>query len=118
MVGKSGSVEFRRAPGVVTAKKAKHWIAFTMAFLEMAVQFNPESLAASMQTAPDLRTLYYPDFQEQLLMCARRIGIYGNLDTRLVQSDDPRTLHITCMAQENLDILRQLDPDYHYSTNS
>jgi len=27
-----GSIEFRRAPGVVTAKQAKHWIAFIMAF--------------------------------------------------------------------------------------
>ena len=39
--GKPGSSEFRRGPGVVTAKKAKHWIAFTMAFVDMAVQLNP-----------------------------------------------------------------------------
>ncbi|KAI1477317.1 hypothetical protein F4774DRAFT_389638 [Daldinia eschscholtzii] len=30
---KPGSVEFRRSTGVDTAKKAKHWIAFTMAFV-------------------------------------------------------------------------------------
>jgi hypothetical protein len=28
-----GSIEFRRPPGVITAKKAKHWIAFTLAFV-------------------------------------------------------------------------------------
>ncbi|KAL8713432.1 MAG: hypothetical protein Q9225_006786 [Loekoesia sp. 1 TL-2023] len=35
--GGTGSIEFRRPPGVVTAKKAKHWIAFTMTFVEMAI---------------------------------------------------------------------------------
>lgn len=44
--GGTGSTEFRRPPGVVTAKKAKHWIAFTMTFVEMAIQFNPSALAA------------------------------------------------------------------------
>ncbi|KAF5017107.1 hypothetical protein F66182_11014 [Fusarium sp. NRRL 66182] len=28
-----GSIEFRKPPGVISAKKAKHWIAFTLAFV-------------------------------------------------------------------------------------
>ncbi len=117
-VGGSGSIEHRRAPGVATTKKAKHWIAFTMAFLDMAAQFSPESLAARVQAAQDLGTVSHPDFQVQLLTCARHLGIYGILDPRLFQSDDPRTLHITTMLPECLALLQEIDPDYHYSVNA
>jgi Putative amidoligase enzyme len=61
--GKPGSIEFRGPPGVVTAKKAKLWIAFAMAFLDVALQFNPEALAAHVQAAIHLCEVYHPDFQ-------------------------------------------------------
>ena len=89
-----------------------------MAFIDMAVQFNPVSLAARVQATEDLGTVSHPDFQDQLLTCARHLGVYSILDPRLAQSDDPRTLHMTNMSSHLLDLLRETDPNYHYSHNS
>ena len=55
----SGSIEFRRASGVVTAKQAKHSIAFTIAFIEMAMQFNPDNFACHVQSNPILQDLNF-----------------------------------------------------------
>lgn len=113
--GKSGSIEFRRAPGVVTAKQAKHWIAFTMAFIEMAMQFSPDSFASYVQSSPVLQDLSFADFESKLLACARQLDVYAPLDPRLRQPDTPRTLHITMMDPDSLRWLQQHDPDYRYS---
>ncbi|KAL8730745.1 MAG: hypothetical protein Q9181_004551 [Wetmoreana brouardii] len=111
----SGSIEFRRAPGVETAKKAKHWIAFTMAFIEMAMQFNPNDLARYAQSNPVLHDLTFQHFESTLLDCARQIDVYVQLDPRLRQPDNPRTLHITTMQKDRIRILQQLDKDHHKS---
>jgi hypothetical protein len=115
--GGFGSIEFRRAPGVVNVKKAKHWIAFVMAFVEMAIQFNPTSFAASVQEASALQYLGFPEFEAQLLRCAKTIGVYAQLDPRLRQPDDARSLHITVMTKELLQSLQRIDPGYHFSSN-
>lgn len=116
--GGTGSIEFRRPPGVVTAKKAKHWIAFTMTFVEMAIQFNPSALADYIDDIPHLSSMYHPDFTEQFLTCARRLEVYAVLDPRLEQTDEPRSLHITLMTRERLKMLRTLDDDYKLSPNA
>lgn len=117
--GGSGSIEFRRPPGVVTAKKAKHWIAFAMTFVEMAIQFNPSALAAYMvDNLPELNSAYHTDFQDHFLACARRLGTYAILDPRLQQSDEPRSLHITLMTMDRFMRLREFDNDYQLSPNA
>ena len=110
--GGHGSIEFRRPPGVTTAKKAKHWIAFTMAFMEMAIQFNPSRLASHIQGLEDLSSMYHPDFVCQLLASARILDIYHHLDARLRQSDEPRSLFMCSMLPQRLDELRSLDSEY------
>lgn len=114
----TGSIEFRRAPGVTTTKQAKHWIAFTMSFIEMAMQFNPDKLARYKMSNPLLQDLTFQDFETRLLDCARQIGVYAQLDPRLRQPDNPRTLHITAMSEARLRHLQQLDKDYRYSVRA
>ena len=113
--GGPGSIEFRRPPGVVTAKQAKHWIAFTMAFIEMAMQFRPNTFACYVRSNPVLHDLSFAEFESNLLACAKKIGVYAQLDPRLRQADNPRTLHITMMVNDTLQWLQQHDTDYHYS---
>ena len=111
-VGGHGSLEFRRPPGVATAKKAKHWIAFAMTFLDMAIQFNQVGLSTAVQTASRLKEVYHPDFEKQLLTCARRLSTFPILDARLRQQDDPRSLYISNMVDEDLTWLTSIDADY------
>ena len=113
--GGHGSIEFRRPPGVVNGKKAKHWVAFTLAFVEMAIQFNPSRLASHVQSNSDLSQVYYPDFEAALLACARQLGIECQLDPRLRQTDEPRSLHITMMTPDRLHWLQRHDIEYRLS---
>jgi hypothetical protein len=82
-----GSVEFRRPPGVVTAKKAKHWIAFTMAFVDMAMRTDLDLIArrllkhhhrrhrtAGMTSRPSF------DFDDLLLASAESLGVNSIFD--------------------------------------
>ncbi|KAF7549500.1 hypothetical protein G7046_g8334 [Stylonectria norvegica] len=103
--GRSGSIEFRRPPGVVTAKKAKHWVAFTMCFVWMAIRFDTELFIAKFQGATNFQEINHPDFQSQLLEAAREIGEDGRLDPRLLQQDDPTKLHITQIGKRALEWL-------------
>ncbi|KAL8824674.1 MAG: hypothetical protein Q9191_004891 [Dirinaria sp. TL-2023a] len=116
--GGHGSIEFRRPPGIVTAKKAKHWIAFTMAFMEMALQFNPSRLAEHIRRVEDLSSMYHPDFERQLLDSARAINLYHHLDPRLQQYDEPRSLYMCSMHPQRLAILRSLDSEYCHSLST
>lgn len=111
-IGGHGSIEFRRPPGVVNAKKAKYWIAFTMTFLDMAVQFNPESFAETVGRTERVRDIRHPVFEDQFLECARRLNTYEILDPRLRQLDEPRSLYISNMTEKKLGLLQDLDPDY------
>ncbi|OTB11902.1 hypothetical protein K445DRAFT_26158 [Daldinia sp. EC12] len=116
--GKSGSVEFRRSTGADTAKKAKHWIAFTMAFVWMSVKFSPETfIDASSRIQGDFRKVYHPGFQDRLLESAREIGEYWNLDPRLQQEDDLENLHITLMDNASFEWLNRKRRGYHWSKN-
>lgn len=105
----------RRPPGVSSAKQANHWIAFTMAFVEMALHFKPDRFASYVQSNPLMSDLSFTDFETKLLQCARKLGFYAQLDPRLRQTDYPRSLHITLMDADTLDWLRQYDWDYHFS---
>ena len=116
--GGHGSIEFRRPPGVTTAKKAKHWIAFTISFVELAITFDPSSLPMMVRQSSRLDTLYRPAFEERLLECARRVNVYAQLDPRLRQQDEPRTLHITNMQAQRLRSLQAIDEEYQLSPNA
>lgn len=121
-VGGSGSIEFRRPPGVVEAKKAKHWIAFTMAFVEMVVQFNPayflhRPLPANEDESVERSYLHREEkaFDHYLLACAKRLGVYAQLDPRLGQPDNTQSLHITSLGKEAMELaatVRGLSVEY------
>ncbi|KAF2188329.1 hypothetical protein K469DRAFT_703837 [Zopfia rhizophila CBS 207.26] len=119
-----GSVEFRRPPGVVTAKKAKHWIAFTMAFVDMAMRTYLGRIARWLPKYQHRRhtagTTSRPtfDFDDLLLASAESLGVLSIFDPRLRQSDEPRSLHITMMRSDYFDWLRRFDDDYHLSVNA
>ncbi|KAL8834341.1 MAG: hypothetical protein Q9170_003796 [Blastenia crenularia] len=114
-----GSIEFRRPPGVVTAKKAKHWIAFAMAFVDMAIQFDPSALAPQIaNNLAGLYPAYHPDFRQQFLACARQLGVYAILDARLSQTDEPWSLHITEGTLKWYKSLHDFDPNYKLGPNA
>lgn len=121
--GGFGSIEFRRPPGVVDAKRAKHWIAFTMAFVEMAIQFNPaqafhQPSLLNRNLEPSGSDSFDSDcFKTYLLACAKQLGIFAQLDPRLYQVDNTRSLHITTLGNEALEWLQQHDQHYHFSVN-
>ncbi|KAH3908047.1 hypothetical protein HBI56_150000 [Parastagonospora nodorum] len=102
-----GSVEFRRPPGVVNSKKSKHWIAFAMAFIEMAMQQG-----TSIEQLGNQRPARQDNFDALLLGAARSIDEYATLDARLYQSDEPTSLHITMMNDQQLGYLLRIDKDY------
>jgi hypothetical protein len=118
-----GSVEFRRPPGVVTSKKAKHWIAFTMSFINMALRTNLDRLVRRLiklhvqRRNPDTVGISV-DFEAMLLASAETLGIRATLDPRLRQLDEPRSLHITMMRPDQISRLRDFDKDYHLSANA
>jgi hypothetical protein len=118
-----GSVEFRRPPGVVTSKKAKHWIAFTMSFINMALRTNLDRLVRRLiklhvqRRNPDTVGISV-DFEAMLLASAETLGIRATLDPRLRQLDEPRSLHITMMRPDQVSRLREIDKDYHLSANA
>ena len=116
--GGPGSIEFRRPPGVVNRKKAKHWIAFTLSFIELAIQFDPSAIPRLVTSHTDLDTIHCPAFEEKLMEHARRLGVYAQLDPRLQQLDEPRTLHITMMQPWRTAWLAALDSDYQLSPNA
>lgn len=113
--GKAGSIEFRRPPGVSTAKKAKHWVAFTMSFVYLAIRANPSCLSSRVQESVGLDSIHHPDFLEDLLHCARELGIDDQLDVRLIQPDDVDRLHITMAQPEAVAWLRSLNLGYNFT---
>ncbi|PSN68249.1 hypothetical protein BS50DRAFT_633861 [Corynespora cassiicola Philippines] len=102
-----GSIEFRRPPGVVNSKKAKHWIAFTMSFIDMAMRQRQDHVAR-ICVAQDRQS----EFEARILDSAKALGVYAQLDPRLRQLDRPRCLYTSAISQESLDILRAVDPEY------
>ncbi|KAI1322547.1 hypothetical protein F5Y16DRAFT_413188 [Xylariaceae sp. FL0255] len=113
--GGSGSVEFRRPPPVATAKKAKHWIAFTMSFVHMALRASPETLAAKIAEAERWGDVSHPDFQEDILKSARELGIDFQLDVRLCQEDDVQRLHFTMINEAARTWLQSLNLGYKFT---
>lgn len=117
--GRAGSIEFRRPPGVSTAKKATHWVAFTLSFIWMAMRFKSEYYIQQFDNntgAP--RSGYHPDFQRLLLKAADQIGESVHLDARLLQQDNPGELHITNMSAQAFRWLQGQDSRYRWSKNS
>ena len=111
----SGSVEFRRPPGVVTAKKAKHWIAFVMCFVDMAMKYNPHDFMIKKPLIPNIISLILPEFESQLLASAKALGLDMVLDARLHQKDDPRSLYLHPTLRRNsaaMEYLQKIDQDY------
>lgn len=119
-----GSVEFRRPPGVATSKKAKHWIAFTMAFIDMTLRSNLDRISRRLsryrlqRRNPDTALESSLNFDDLLLASANRLGVYSTLDPRLRQLDEPGSLHITMMRPDQVSWLQRLDDDYHLSASA
>jgi hypothetical protein len=119
-----GSVEFRRPPGVVNGKKAKHWIAFTMAFVDMAMRNDLDQIsrgiAKDYHRRREVVSTSRPstEFDDLLLASAQHLGLYSTLDPRLRQSDEPRSLHITMMRPDYFAWLQKFDEEYHLSDNA
>ncbi|KAK7430958.1 hypothetical protein QQZ08_002487 [Neonectria magnoliae] len=113
MPGKPGSIEFRRPPGVVTLKKAQHWIAFTMSFIWMAIRFDCQRFANKFRDeSTNAEKIYHPTFEDQLLSAARELGEDMRLDARLKQPDDPLKLHLTMTTRQQLEWLQKRDARY------
>ncbi|KAK0622719.1 hypothetical protein B0T14DRAFT_564144 [Immersiella caudata] len=118
--GKLGSIEFRRPPGVTLAKKAKHWIAFTMAFVWMSMKFSPQDFIDGLGwlgTELELEETLHPDFHQQLLESAKEIGVFWQLDARLEQVNDSDQLHITMMTEQSFSWLQRQGLGYKWSVN-
>jgi len=114
--GGLGSIEHRRPPGVTDAVRSKHWIAFTLSFVEMALVFDPDQLAARYYRSANLMKLPFPRFASTLIECAKKIAIHNYLDVTLKQTDNPRRLHITSLEKRKLAWLKKnFDRSYHYS---
>ncbi|OTA62030.1 hypothetical protein K449DRAFT_434368 [Hypoxylon sp. EC38] len=114
--GRSGSIEFRRPPGVDSSKKTKHWVAFAMAFIWMSVTSNPQTFIDSIRkTRRKFHRISHPDFQERFVLAAKEIGEFWNLDPRLQQEDDVEKLHITMMNDASFEWLRRMRRAYRWS---
>jgi hypothetical protein len=110
-----GSVEFRRPPGVVDVKKALHWIAFTMAFMNMALKQDVSRMVRQMKLNSQHRRRVAVEFHDLLRLSADELGVFKLLETELRQKDDLVALHITTMARDALQYLQNQDPAYHLS---
>lgn len=84
----------------------------------MAMRFDPDPFACYVKSNPVLHDLSFADFEAKLLGCARQLGVYSQLDPRLRQTGNPRSLHITTMAADSLQWLQQHDRDYQYSVSN
>ncbi|KEF55807.1 uncharacterized protein A1O9_08558 [Exophiala aquamarina CBS 119918] len=115
--GGHGSIEFRRAPGVSTSQASIHWIAFTMAFLDMAIQHSPESMASHVRESAFVPEVYFPDFRTQLLECAAQLRIDSCIDLDTGQFEDPEALHFTMSSEKVIQKLQRADHRYHLSDN-
>ncbi|KAM3538433.1 hypothetical protein ARSEF1564_008661 [Beauveria bassiana] len=117
--GKAGSIEFRRPPAVATAKKAKHWIAFTIAFIYMSIRANPSYFSSKVELMQDYEEISHPNFLADLEDCAREAGVNSQLDPRLLQVDNVATLHFSMITLHNWmdgeDNLYRVRQDYEYS---
>lgn len=80
-----------------------------MAFVVLALQFNPDVLVRRLQGAPVLREVYFPEFRQHLGLCAQELGIDGLLDLTLKQKDDPRALHLSSIGADVFET--QIDND-------
>ncbi|KAL5453954.1 hypothetical protein PMIN06_005209 [Paraphaeosphaeria minitans] len=114
--GGHGSVEFRRPPGVATTKKAKHWIAFTMAFMEMSINHDLVEFIRTRSTIFAVRAPQRSDFEDLLLASARTAGVYSQLDARLCQYDEPSIFYTSLVKKEDLEWLRRYDEAYGLPT--
>lgn len=108
--GKAGSIEFRRPPGVASAQNAKHWIAFTMAFVYMAICANPSKLSQSIQDMQSFEDISHPDFLDDIKRFASELGIVQQL--KLDQPDDIEKLHFSILSNEGKMWLRSLNKGY------
>lgn len=89
-----------------------------MAFVDMALQFNPQSLANDVNRTPTsssgLPQVYLGDFRAQLLECANHLSVTAWLDPR-IELPDNLDLHITNISQDALDYLQNINPNYKLS---
>ncbi|KIW68925.1 hypothetical protein PV04_04837 [Phialophora macrospora] len=116
--GGHGSIEFRRAPGAVQSGSSIHWIAFTMAFIDMAIQYSPATLATRVRDAAYLPEVYHPDFRTELLECAAQLGLTGLLDLEAGRHEDPESLHFTTTSSKVINHLKRFDRRYRFSDNA
>ena len=107
-----GSIEFCRPRGVVNAKQAKRWIVFTMAFVNMAIEFRVDGFICYVRSNPVMSDMSFADSESKILQSARIVNCYAQLDPRFKQSDNLRILHMTVMDFNALCWLQQHDRDY------
>lgn len=112
-----GSVEFRRPPGMIDAKKSLHWIAFTMAFINLTLTADMDWMLQRLRKELLHHRRPSSDFEDLLRDSAEQVGVHMFLEPNLRQLDDPLSLHITTMRPDYLAWLRRLDPAYHLSIN-
>ncbi|KAF2802394.1 uncharacterized protein BDZ99DRAFT_370568, partial [Mytilinidion resinicola] len=105
-----GSIEFRRPPGVTTTWQTKHWVAFTMAFTEMAIQASPEQF--DPPSSQNIDRFPQPTFDTLLMNAAYGIRVNMEIDQALGLYDDARSLHIANITDENLEWLWRADWEY------
>lgn len=75
--GGPGSIQFRRPPGVASAKKMKHWIAFAATFAQLTLKGDVEKMAQRMIEAEGRwETVHHPNFVKEMERCAWGIGLY------------------------------------------
>lgn len=84
-----------------------------MSFVYLAIKANPSYLSSRIEESVNLDNIHHPDFLEDLLRCARELGVDGQLDPRLIQPDDVNKLHITMAQPESVAWLRSLNFVYN-----
>jgi len=89
-----------------------------MAFIDMAIQYSPASLATHVRNASYLPDVYHPDFRSELLDCAAGLGLDGFLDLDAGQLDDPDALHFTTSSSTVIHFLQRIDRRYRMSDNA
>lgn len=80
------------------APKVKTLDSVRNAFLDMALQFNPAALNLDLQHGSILLHNDRLDFESNLLACARQLGVYEQVDPKIRQSDNPRSLFVLLMT--------------------
>jgi hypothetical protein len=62
----------------------------------------------------DFEEITHPDFREDLKESAMVLGVYSQLDPRLLQPDNVAKLHLTMVTRESKEWLQSLGLGYRF----